>query len=114
MANMARLIAHFGVSVTKRILLNADFLSSPQALAMGFVLEVVTTDTVDARVSELCERLASHAPITMAATREAVRRLIAAGIPDGDDLIRQVYDSSDFREGVAAFLAKRTPQWEGR
>jgi enoyl-CoA hydratase/carnithine racemase len=113
-ASTARLIAHLGVSLTKRILLNADFLSATEALAAGFVLEVVEPDGVDERVSALCDRLASHAPITMAAAKEAVRRLVAAGIPDGDDLIRRVYGSSDFREGVAAFMAKRTPQWKGR
>jgi enoyl-CoA hydratase/carnithine racemase len=114
MASTARLIAHLGVPLTKRILLNAEFLSATEALAAGFVLEVAEPDRVDERVGALCDRLASHAPITMAAAKEAVRRLVAAGIPDGDDLIRQVYGSSDFREGVAAFMTKRTPQWKGR
>jgi enoyl-CoA hydratase/carnithine racemase len=28
--------------------------------------------------------------------------------------VRRAYGSSDFREGVAAFVEKRTPRWEGR
>ena len=55
---------------------------------------------------ELCDTLASHAPVTMRVTKEALRRLRAAGLPDGDDLVREAYASQDFRDRVAAFLAK--------
>ena len=32
----------------------------------------------------------------------------------GDDLILMCYMSADFREGMEAFLGKRTPEWNGR
>jgi enoyl-CoA hydratase len=35
-------------------------------------------------------------------------------VPDGDDLIRLVYGSADFKAGVAAFMAKQRPAWQGR
>jgi enoyl-CoA hydratase/carnithine racemase len=37
-----------------------------------------------------------------------------AGFLNGDDLVRQAFGSEDFREGVAAFVAKREPQWRGK
>jgi enoyl-CoA hydratase len=40
-------------------------------------------------------------------TKEALRRLRDAGVPDGDDLVREAYGSEDFRRTVEAFLAKR-------
>ena len=43
----------------------------------------------------------------MRVSKEALRRLRAAGLPDGDDLIREAYASEDFKGRVAAFLAKR-------
>ena len=47
-------------------------------------------------------------------TKEALRRLQARlGDDDIDDLIRLAYGSADFREGMAAFLAKRAPKWSG-
>ena len=70
--------------------------------------------TLDARIAELCDRLAHHAPITMRVSKEAIRRLLGAGLPDGDDLVRACFGSEDFRTGVNAFLEKKEPQWRGR
>ena len=114
MASTARLLAHFGVARTKALLLDARFMSANEAFAAGFVLEIVEPDRLHDRVDELCERIVSHAPVTIDVTREAIRRIVSTGLPDGDDLIRRAYESADFREGVAAFLAKRRPRWEGR
>jgi hypothetical protein len=47
-------------------------------------------------------------------TKEALRRLRSAGLPDGDDLVREAYASEDFRRAVEAFAAKRAPEWRGR
>jgi enoyl-CoA hydratase/carnithine racemase len=49
----------------------------------------------------------------MRATKEALRRL-RMGRRDDEDLIAECYLSEDFREGLEAFLAKRTPDWKGR
>src|SRR5215472_4372121 len=61
--------------------------------------------TPGARVRELAEQVASHAPITLMVTKEAIRRIHEArALPDGDDLIAKTYGSADFREGVRAFV----------
>jgi enoyl-CoA hydratase/carnithine racemase len=65
------------------------------------------------RAHELAALVAGHAPLTLSATKEALRRL-AAQAPDGDELITQCYMSDDFREGMSAFLEKRAPKWQGR
>ena len=49
----------------------------------------------------------------MRVTKEAIRRLLHAGIPEGDDLILECYGSQDFRIGMEAFVAKREPRWTG-
>ena len=104
MANYARLAALLGEARLKEIVLTARSIDAEEALAIGLATEVV--DNAEARVAELCETLASHAPVTMRVTKEALRRLRAAGLPDGDDLVREAYASQDFRDRVAAFLAK--------
>ena len=96
------------------MLLLAENLSAEEALASGFLSEIVGASDIDRRVGELTDRLAHHAPITMRVSKEAIRRLVHAALPAGDDLMRACYDSEDFRTGVAAFVEKRQPQWTGK
>jgi enoyl-CoA hydratase len=112
--NYARLVAAFGVSRAKRMLLLAENLSAEEALAGGFLSEIVAAAELDRRVGELTDRLAQHAPITMRVSKEAIRRLVHAGLPAGDDLSRACYGSEDFRIGMKAFVEKREPQWTGK
>ena len=69
---------------------------------------------LERRVAELCSRLAQHAPVTMRVSKEAIARLLHAGLPQGDDLVRACYGSDDFRRGVEAFVDKRQPEWMGK
>src|SRR5437899_1166655 len=114
MTNYARLVAALGASRAKKMLLLAENLGAEEALAAGYVAEIVPSENLDARIAELCDRLVHHAPITMRVSKEAIRRLLGAGLPDGDDLVRACFGSEDFRIGVNAFVEKKEPQWRGR
>jgi hypothetical protein len=50
----------------------------------------------------------------MRVSKEAIRRLMLAGVLESDDLSRACYGSEDFRTGMKAFLDKREPVWTGR
>jgi enoyl-CoA hydratase len=113
-ANTARLVAALGASRAKRVLLLAEMIGAEEALAGGFLAEIIAPDDLDRRVAELCDRLVHHAPITMRVSKEAIRRLLHAGLPSDHDLVRECYGSEDFRRGVRAFVDKREPEWTGR
>jgi enoyl-CoA hydratase/carnithine racemase len=106
MENYARLTALLGPARLKDIIFTARRIQAEEALAIGLATEVVEADRAEARVEELCELLASHAPVTLRVTKEALRRIRAAATPDGHDLVREAYGSEGFRRNVAAFLAR--------
>ena len=91
-----------------------EFRTGEEMHAIGFVAELCEEAELDARTTSVVDRLAAHAPLTMWAAKEATRRLRQANLPDGDDIVRTVYGSEDFQHGVASFLAKQKPRWQGR
>ena len=113
-ANYARLAALIGEGRVKDLVFSARSVGPDEALAIGLATEVVAADAIEEHVAALAERLAGHSPITLRATKEALRRVRAADLPDGHDLVAEAYGSEDFRNAVEAFAEKRRPEWRGR
>jgi enoyl-CoA hydratase len=113
MSNIARLNALVGPARVIEMIFTARLFTAEEALSVGLVTEVLPDHpALTARAADLATLLAGHAPLTMRATREALRRL-RDNLPPDEDLIRLCYTSQDFKEGMDAFLTKRTPVWSG-
>lgn len=114
-SNYARLFALIGPARTKDLIFTARLIGAQDALALGLLGEILPDHAaLMARADELAATVAGHAPLTLRATKEALRRITASLSPSGEDLIGLCYASADFREGRAAFLEKRKPVWRGR
>jgi enoyl-CoA hydratase len=116
MQNYTRLFALLGAARTRDILLTARLMGAEEMVACGLARELVPDEAaLLPRAQELAEELATHAPLTMWASKEAMRRIRERLVPEGadSDLIVSCYMSRDFKEGVEAFLAKRKPEWRG-
>jgi enoyl-CoA hydratase/carnithine racemase len=94
-----------------------------EAVRLGLVTETVPRDRLDDRVNELADLIAAKSPIGLRIGRDAFYAL-EVGEPGGrpfDDQIAYLLDrlgevtaTADAKEGIRAFLEKRTPEFDGR
>jgi enoyl-CoA hydratase len=112
--SIARLIAHIGPSRTKSLILTAGAMEAETAREIGYVTAVVEPARLEQHVSDLTAKLSELAPLTLRATKQLLQRILDGfSRGEGDDILREVYGSRDFHEGVMAFREKRPPRWEG-
>ena len=115
-ASLAKLTSLIGPAKVTEMVFMSRLLNAEEAKKANLITEIHPThDSVVARALSMAEEIARLAPLTLRVTKELMRRvrLHGAGVDD-TDMVSLVYGSSDFREGLESFLAKRPPQWQGR
>jgi enoyl-CoA hydratase/carnithine racemase len=113
-SNLSWIAAHLGAPTVKRMLLTAELIKAPELLASDYLYQTAESSEIVSVTNALAQKLASLAPITQKASKITVARLLQSNLPDCTELMRETYNSKDFREGVNAFLEGRSPHWIGK
>jgi methylglutaconyl-CoA hydratase len=104
-----------GGSHTRRLFLTGERIDAAEALRLGLVHHVAPAADLDAAVARVLEALRACAPQAVAGSKALLRALADADTEEALRLAREAITdaraSEDGREGLAAFLAKRTPRW---
>ncbi len=112
-----RLIQYIGKSKAMELLMTADMISAEEAYRLGLVNYVVPPGEEVEKAAELISKIASKGPVAIARIIESVNAFFQY---DEDGFAREVQAfgattaTEDFREGAAAFIEKRKPDFKGQ
>lgn len=109
-------IRAMGARAAHRYFLTAERFDAAEALRIGFVHEVVATDALDAKVTEIARTLVANGPAAVKAGKQLLHDVAGHEITSWlvDKTVEGIADirvSPEGREGVASFLEKRKPNW---
>jgi enoyl-CoA hydratase len=112
-----RLTRAVGKAIAMEMILNNRVLSADEALQLGLINRVVPVERYLEEALALAEEIAGRAPLAIRLAKEAINNAFETSLSDG--LIDErrafylLFASHDQKEGMAAFLEKRKPNWQG-
>ncbi|HVQ02935.1 MAG TPA: enoyl-CoA hydratase/isomerase family protein, partial [Burkholderiaceae bacterium] len=106
-----------GEQASRRYFISAERFSAAEAHRLGFVHELATAETIDAKVDAIVQTLVANGPAAVKASKKLVQDLAGQPLTAAlrADTARRIADiraSEEGREGVQSFLNKRTPRWQ--
>jgi len=112
------LMRQIGEKRARDLLLTGRIIEAAEAKEMGLINEIVPAEKLLARSNELAEVLISSSPASLSRAKRLLTSAAAATVDA--DLERAVMENArirctpDFKEGLASFLEKRKPVWQGK
>lgn len=115
---MRRVVRLVGAGNASYIALSGELIDAEDALRIGFLTELVEPRALEERVYGLARRMAELAPKSHADHKKIIRTVAdnpgLAGMTDEDFALQySVFDTDDFKEGLAAFMERRKPRFRG-
>jgi enoyl-CoA hydratase len=113
-----RLTRLIGEGRSMEIMLTGDMIDAETAHRFGLVNHVFSADDLETETMKLAQKIAEKAPIALQMCKEAVKFASRSNLDEGlrreVDLFAICFSTEDKKEGVAAFLEKRKPEFKGK
>ncbi len=113
-----RLTRAIGKVKAMEMVLTGKFISAAEALAHGLVNKVVPAELYLEEALKLAAEVAAMSPVALRLAKEAVNRVFETSLEEGLQFERKnfylTFSSEDQKEGMAAFVEKRKPEFKGR
>ena len=112
-----RLTRRVGAMRALELILTGDHCDAARAKEIGLVLDVLPADRLLAHAKEQARKIASKGPVAVAQAKRAIVTGADQDLAAANELERQAFSATfateDAREGMRAFLEKRSPQFKG-
>ena len=113
-----RLTKAVGKALAMEIVLNDRMLSAEEAERFGLINKVVPTEVYLEQAIKFANQIAGRAPVAVRVGKDAVNASfempLSASINYERKLFAMLFATEDQKEGMAAFVEKRTPKWKGK
>ena len=113
-----RLTRQLGKTRAMELVLTGEYMDAQEAHARGLVNRIAPVELYLEEAHKLARKIAAQAPVAVRLAKDAVLKAQDLSIEEGLDYERRLFyllfDTEDQKEGMAAFIEKRPPQWKGR
>ncbi|MGH1424753.1 MAG: enoyl-CoA hydratase-related protein [Pseudooceanicola sp.] len=118
-SGVQRLSRQIGRKPAVDMMLTGRTVSAEDGARLGFVNEVVAPDALMARAREKAQEIASVSPSSVKATKRVLNAMdeldnLKASLLYSRQVMTDLRETEDFKEGVTAFVEKRAPEWKNR
>jgi enoyl-CoA hydratase len=103
-----------GIGCAKELIMTGRLVDAEEALRIGLVNAVFPPEELLGKALELARALAAKSPLVLAAAKRAMNRTLYGDLGAEADAFAGLFGSDDQREGMAAFIEKREPEFTGR